>query len=264
MSRTRGLSSVLLVGVLLGLLALGIVAALPRFVSRVVYASESGRAAAARDQLARATDLSEAFKFVAKALRPSVVSVKSVTRPRADARRGEIPRGQLPEEFEDFFGDDLFGRFFQFPGPQYMPEQRGLGTGVITSDNGYILTNNHVVQGADEVTVTLSDKRDFDAKVVGRDDQTDLAILKIDASGLMPAQLGNSDNLDVGQWVLAIGSPFGLDQTVTAGIISATGRGCWAGSLRRLHPDRRRHQSGQQWGSVGESARAGRRYQHGH
>jgi serine protease Do len=189
-----------------------------------VYAAESARAEAAREQLARATDLSEAFKYVAKALRPSVVSIKSVQRARVNTRQFNDRRRQLPPELEEFFGEQFGGRSFQFPMPDRMPERRGQGTGVITSSDGYIVTNNHVVDGADEVTVTLSDGRDFDGQVVGTDEQTDLALLRINASNLVPAQLGNSDALEVGQWVVAVGSPFGLDQTVTAGIISATGR----------------------------------------
>ena len=94
---------------------------------------------------------------------------------------------------------------------------------IVTSD-GFILTNNHVVRGADEVTVTLMDNRDFRAKIVGTDAKTDLAVLKIEAKDLTPARIGNSDNMKVGEWVLAVGCPFGLEQTVTAGIISARGR----------------------------------------
>jgi hypothetical protein len=95
---------------------------------------------------------------------------------------------------------------------------------VIVSQDGYILTNNHVVDGMDEVKVTLSDHRSFTAKIVGTDPKTDLAVLKIDATSLAAAELGDSKAMQVGDWVVAIGSPFGLDMTVTAGIVSATGR----------------------------------------
>ncbi len=202
------------------------VLALPGIVSQLTYAAESAQARAAREALAQAVDLSQGFQAVAKALRPSVVSITSVKRFRAEAAPRRAPRMPLPDELRPFFGDDLdrfFSPFeFRFPAPDL--EQRGLGTGVIVSENGYVLTNYHVVRGADELDVHLSDGRTFRAKVVGTDEKTDLAVLKIDANGLVPAKLGDSDQLEVGQWVIAIGSPFGLEQTVTAGIISAKGR----------------------------------------
>jgi serine protease Do len=211
-----------LAAVVVAAIGLGAVAVLPEVISRLTYASERGRAVAARAQLTQATDLSEAFKYVAKAVRPSVVSIQSVKRFRAQTQRS--PRSQLPRDLENLLPEEFFDRFFEFPFPRDF-EQQGLGTGVIVTEDGYILTNNHVISGADEVTVKLSDGRDFDGKVVGTpDDQTDLAVLKIDASGLVPAVLGDSDKIEVGQWVMAIGSPFGLEQTVTAGIISARGR----------------------------------------
>jgi serine protease Do len=104
-------------------------------------------------------------------------------------------------------------------------EQRGSGSGIIISEDGYIITNNHVVENASKVTVGLSDKRQFDATVIGTDPLTDLAVVKIDANNLPVAFLGNSDNLKVGQWVMAIGNPLSLSSTVTAGIVSAIGRG---------------------------------------
>lgn len=182
------------------------------------------RPAEVRNQLAIAADLSMAFNYVAEELKPSVVRIGSVTRskPIVD-RRGstnrQLPPG-FPEEFRRFFEDDLGGRM----APRQMPEQQGLGSGVIVTPDGYILTNNHVVRGADEVTVTLMDEREYRAKIVGSDAKTDLAVLKIDAQGLTAARLGDSDKMKVGEWVLAVGCPFGLEQTVTAGIISARGR----------------------------------------
>ncbi len=212
-----------LAAMVIAAIGLAAVAILPEVISRFTYASERGRAVAARAQLAQATDLSEAFKYVAKAVRPSVVSVQSVKRARAETQRS--PRSQLPPDLENLLPEEFLDRFFQLPFPTPDFKQEGLGTGVIVTEDGYILTNNHVIRGADEVTVKLSDGRKFDGKVVGTpDDQTDLAVLKIDATGLVPAVLGDSDKIEVGQWVMAIGSPFGLEQTVTAGIISAKGR----------------------------------------
>ncbi len=141
--------------------------------------------------------------------------------------RRPVPPSKSPEgPFGDFFK--------QFPNmsPQ-VPENRrvqGTGSGVIISADGYILTNNHVVDGAKEVTVTVGDKEEYEAKVVGRDPKTDLAILKIKPKESLPAaQLGDSDQIHVGDWVLAIGNPFGLSHTVTSGIVSAKGRVIGAG-----------------------------------
>ncbi len=121
---------------------------------------------------------------------------------------------------------DPFGEFFkQFQAPQSPQRQRGQGSGVIISSDGYILTNNHVVDDADEITVRLSDKRELKGKVVGRDPKTDLALVKVESGKSLPAaKLGDSDKTRVGDWVVAVGNPFGLDHTVTAGIVSAKGR----------------------------------------
>ncbi len=178
-------------------------------------------------ELARIDDLSSAFRQVAQDLRPSVVSIQSVKRIQA-ARGGSGARPQRPDEFRRFFGDDSLEKFFDNRNPQGGSSrsfaQRGTGTGIIVSEDGYLLTNNHVVRDADEVTARLHDGRTFDAQVVGTDAKTDVAVLRINATGLRAARLGNSDDVEVGDWVLAIGSPFELDQTVTAGIISAKGR----------------------------------------
>jgi serine protease Do len=205
-------------------LAAVVAAVLPDAVSKLTYAAERGAAEAAQEELARPQDLTEAFQHVTKALKPSVVSISSVKRIRPTVRQPRHNLDQFPEEFRHFFGDDLFDRFYGFRIPERGFEQRGLGTGVIVARDGYILTNSHVVRGADEVNVTLSDERSFSAEIVGTDDKTDVAVLKIKADDLVPAKLGDSDAMEVGQWVLAIGSPFGLAQTVTAGIVSAKGR----------------------------------------
>lgn len=194
------------------------------------YASELREAQVARQNLsqdvAHARGLSEAFISVSKAMRPSVVHISSVTRiepVRGNQVPKQIPGGQLPPEFRRFFGDD-FEKFFEFDAPERGFSQRGQGTGVVISEDGYIVTNNHVVRGATELTVRLSDGREFTGEVIGQDDKTDIAVIKINASNLMAAPLGDSDAMQVGEWVLAMGSPFGLDQTVTSGIISAKGR----------------------------------------
>jgi len=125
------------------------------------------------------------------------------------------------------FGDrNPFGEFFgPFEGNQPDRKQQGVGSGFIMSKEGYILTNNHVVEDADRIKVKLAGGKEFDGKIIGRDPKTDLALIKIDASSdLQPLKLGNSDDLKVGNWVVAVGSPFGLEQTVTAGIVSAKGR----------------------------------------
>lgn len=139
---------------------------------------------------------------------------------RIDASR--TVKTEVPPIFEDPF----FRRFFgsQIPNVPDSQIQRGTGSGFILSQNGQILTNAHVVDGADEVTVTLKDGRTFTGKVLGTDSVTDVAVIKIEADNLPTVKVGNSDNLQVGEWAIAIGNPLGLDNTVTTGIISATGR----------------------------------------
>lgn len=170
----------------------------------------------------QADTLSLAFEQAADHIGPSVVSITSEKR-FSVAGRQSVPQ-QIPEEFRRFFGDD-FSPFLQPRSRQPRNSiQRGFGSGVIVSSDGYILTNNHVVDGADEVTVKTVDEETYKAEVVGRDPKSDVALLKVEASGLPAAQLANSDAVKVGQWVLAVGGPFGLEKTVTAGIVSATGR----------------------------------------
>jgi len=162
------------------------------------------------------------FADLAKRLSPEVVNIK-VTKVE---RVGNFSFPQIPE--------GPFGDFFKFPriapqGPESRPIQ-GAGSGVIIGADGYILTNNHVVEGAKEVVVTVGEKEEYKAQVVGRDPKTDLAVLKISPKGNLPtAVLGDSDQLNVGDWVVAIGNPFGLSHTVTSGIVSAKGRVIGAG-----------------------------------
>jgi serine protease Do len=139
------------------------------------------------------------------------------------ARRAAVP--QVPN-LEDEEVLEFFRRFIprQQPGPGLRPESRSLGSGFIISADGYVLTNAHVVDSADEINVKLTDKREFKAKVIGADKRTDVALIKIEATGLPAVRMGDPTRLKVGEWVVAIGSPFGFDNTVTAGIVSAKGR----------------------------------------
>ena len=157
------------------------------------------------------------FTALAKELTPAVVNIKVSKVEKTGSPFPNMPGGP-------------FGGFFNHPQiPENRPVQ-GAGSGVIINSNGTILTNNHVVEGAKEVTVTLADKQELKAEIVGRDPKTDLAVLKISAAKNLPAaDLGNSDQLQVGDWVLAVGNPFGLNSTVTSGIVSAKGRVIGAG-----------------------------------
>jgi S1-C subfamily serine protease len=123
---------------------------------------------------------------------------------------------------DDPFFQQFFGRQFQVPREQ---RAKSLGSGVIVTSDGYILTNDHVVNGAEDITVALADKREFKAKIVGTDTRTDIAVLKVNASNLPVLSLGDSSKVRVGEFAIAIGNPFGIGQTVTMGIISAIGRG---------------------------------------
>ena len=159
------------------------------------------------------------FVELAKKMKPAVVNISTSKNiaPQKRMRRSPSPFGSDPF-------DDFFDRFFE-NAPQRSYKQRSLGSGFIISDEGYILTNNHVVGGADEIKVKLTDGREFKAVVKGTDEKLDLAVLKIEVKDHLPVvQLGDSDAIEVGEWVMAIGNPFGLAQTVTAGIVSATGR----------------------------------------
>ncbi|HLG30644.1 MAG TPA: trypsin-like peptidase domain-containing protein, partial [Candidatus Brocadiales bacterium] len=188
-------------------------------------------------------NLEKVFELVSEYVKPVVVSIQSVKvfkhegpglpedqetpfYHRRDRDRGrEKDRGREREQFKDFFGDEFFDRFFRGRPPEGEFKTESLGSGVIVDERGYILTNNHVIEGASELKIKLGDKREFDAKVIGADPQTDVAVIKIESSDHLPAaKLGDSDKIRVGQWAIAIGSPFGLVQTVSAGIISATGR----------------------------------------
>lgn len=224
MTQKRAFSGLFVLVSLLGCVGISVYL-LPNAIAKISYAMETGRAAAARDGLSGTDNLSENFYQVATAMRPSVVSIQSVRKATSQPNqfRGRAP--QLPREFEEFFGNNNpFEDFFQVPANPDGEIMAGSGTGVIVSNDGYVVTNNHVVDGANDITVRLSDKRELKAKVIGTDKATDLALLKVEATDLVSAPWGDSAQMKVGQWVLAIGSPFGLDNTVTAGIVSAVGR----------------------------------------
>ncbi len=209
-----------------------------------VYAQQAAVAQEAREELLiGAEKLSTAFRAAAKALRPSVVTITAKVnrqiRPQTFQRRGQMQglpeefRGLIPDEFFRQFDEPLNARPDPFDNEEVERDEElertesvkiGVGSGVIVSNDGYVLTNNHVVAKADALQVQTSDNRTYTAKVIGTDPKSDVAVLKIDAQGLVAASLGDSSKMEVGDWVLAIGSPFELDQTVTAGIISAVHR----------------------------------------
>lgn len=166
------------------------------------------------------------FTELAERMSPTVVNIRTTERVRAAPGGGE-----MDEQMREFF------RRFGIPMPntprrngppgteeEPAPQQRGVGSGFILSNDGYVMTNAHVVEGADEVIVTLTDQREFKAKIIGADKRTDVAVVKIDGSGFPFVKVGDANRLRVGEWVIAIGSPFGLENTVTAGIVSAKQR----------------------------------------
>ena len=191
---------------------------LPVLASLLLLASPAG--AQRRDQpdpspQAVLRAMEEAFTAVADRVTPAVVNVSTVAHKNPSASQEEL------ERFREFFGEEFYERYFR----RRREDPRASGSGVVVDPAGYILTNNHVIENASEIMVRLSDSRKFTARLVGRDPKTDLAVLKIDAPAPLPAaELGDSDRLRVGQWAIAIGNPFGLDRTVTVGIISATAR----------------------------------------
>ena len=169
----------------------------------------------------------EGFAAIAERVTPAVVSIQA----ERDARRvrqgtGTQQRRNVPPQFEEFFNQ-------LDPRQQQQGPAESSGSGFIVSKDGYILTNNHVVEGADRVKVLMSDRREFKAKIIGRDPQTDVAVLKIDGSGLPTVGLGDDNKLRIGEWVVAIGNPLGLNFTVTAGIVSAKGRSNELAGLNR-------------------------------
>lgn len=179
------------------------------FYNKGLVAEDSSRLSS--ESLTIAQRLSEAFSLIAEKASPAVVYIET-------ERVISSPWRQFPPM--EFFGDEFLKRFFA--PPRY--KERGAGSGFILSQDGYIVTNNHVIEGAQKITVKLVDGRIFKAKIIGTDPFSDVALLKIEATRLPTLTLGNSDLLRIGEWVIAIGNPFGLTHTITVGVISAKGR----------------------------------------
>lgn len=169
------------------------------------------------------------FVNLVKKIAPSVVNIRTVKVVKNDESLSRHYNGPESPWPRDFFGDDFFDRFFGgTPGGEH--KERSLGSGFIISKDGYLLTNNHVVEGAEKIKVILSDEKELDGEIIGKDAKIDIALVKVKAEGDLPvAALGDSDGVEVGEWVMAIGNPFGLDHTVTVGVVSAKGRVIGAG-----------------------------------
>ncbi len=193
-------------------LAAGLFAAMMTFVAPIPAVSQTG---------GERVDLT----YAADKMLSSVVYIKVTT-------KSKVQTMQYSDPFEDFFSD-FFGR--GNGGRQQrqvqVPPRRGAGSGVVLSSDGYIVTNNHVVADADEIEVKTNDNHEYRARIIGCDEQSDLALIKVEATGLQAATVGSSDKLKVGEWVLAIGNPYGLTSTVTAGIVSAKARGLVPGAV---------------------------------
>ncbi|MDY0168260.1 MAG: Do family serine endopeptidase [Thermoguttaceae bacterium] len=194
---------------------------------------EAGNGEVSQSDLAGAENLSRAFRAAAKRVIPTVVTIRTVTKPRSmEQIERDSPR---MNPFEGTPYEGLFDDLFEDGGPglnmpRAIPRREGMGSGVIIDPAGLVLTNNHVIEDADEVLVELADGRELKASDIKIDPETDLAVFRIDAGGPLPAAvLGDSDALDIGDWVLAIGNPFELELTVSAGIISGKGRALAAG-----------------------------------
>ena len=167
------------------------------------------------------------FSQLVNHVKPTIVNISTTTVVTGPDMQDRFMGPVNP--FKDFFGEDFFDKFFG-NSPRRERKQKSLGSGFVIDREGYILTNNHVVEKASSIKVKLSDEKEYDAKIIGRDPKTDIALIKIDINHELPsATFGDSDKLEVGDWVVAIGNPFGLEHTVTAGIVSAKGRVIGAG-----------------------------------
>ena len=198
--------------------ALGVLFASSMDWTSSVFAQQQTAPKPRTEEVKTLADASNAFVSISEHITPAVVSVQAERDARARTTRPRAQQQIVPPGFEEFFR--------QFEGPQQQPRtQQSSGSGFIVSRDGYILTNNHVVEDADRVQVAMQDRRVYDAKVVGRDPTTDVAVLKIEGKNFTAVSFGDDESLRIGEWVLAIGNPLGLDFTVTAGIVSAKGRG---------------------------------------
>jgi serine protease Do len=206
--------------ILIALLLVGSVIGFGYGMSTAIKASHAGPAPA--PAVSETPMVPANFTDLARTVRPGVVNIQVVKKVKnVDFGFRRFPGNPFGDQnpFGDFFGP------FSEGNPPRGYKQQGVGSGFVMNKEGYILTNNHVVEDADQIKVKLANGKEYDGKVVGRDPKTDLALVKINgASDLHPLQMGNSDDLKVGSWVVAVGSPFGLEQTVTAGIVSAKGR----------------------------------------
>lgn len=186
----------------------------------------------ADDDVASAMQISSAFEKVANEITPSVVSIQASTKPqqrKIPARGSGNGRGQddpFFDPFREFFGEDFMDKFQM---PEDRGGQQGLGTGVVISADGIILTNHHVAGEADLITVKTQDGKSYKAERIGTDSKSDICVLRVKDANLKPAKLGDSDALKIGEWVVAAGNPFGLDNSITAGIVSAKGRSIMGG-----------------------------------
>jgi serine protease Do len=214
-SKLMAVAGFILIGVAIGMIFASNFNWTPNsFASKKSESVVLGNQEAVSDAILNLQNTSKAFTAVSKEILPTVVSI---------ATSKIIKRSSEENDFWGPIFKDFFGRDFQ----QRMPESQrlqGLGSGVIVSHDGYILTNNHVIQDADDIKVTLYDKREFEAKLIGADPLTEVAVIKIDGEDLPVARLGDSGKIEVGEWVLAVGNPLYLTSTVTAGIVSAKGR----------------------------------------
>ncbi|WP_297727912.1 DegQ family serine endoprotease [Limnohabitans sp. Rim8] len=208
----------------MGVASLSFVLALPAYLA-LVYAAVFP--AAVQAQVVKGLpDFTELVELVG----PSVVNIRTLEKAKANAQGGAGSDDEMQELFRKFFGIPMPNAPRQNPRPnrpqpsEEPAQPKGVGSGFVLSSDGYIMTNAHVVEGADEVLVTLTDKREFKARIVGADKRTDVAVVKIQATGLPAIKVGDVSRLKVGEWVMAIGSPFGLENSVTAGIVSAKQR----------------------------------------
>lgn len=212
-----------LILILIGVIAGMIMTANFNWTFKTRAGSESEARLRLEEKMGSVRDFSEGFVAVAEYVTPSIVTVE--TEKTVKVRTWDPFGGFDP--FGDFFGDDMFRRFFGGPGNRQQERQiQGLGSGVIVQEDGYIITNNHVIADVDKIKVTLSNSKTYEGKLIGRDPRTDLAVIKIEVKGLPALKMANSDRVRVGEWAIAVGNPFSksLSHTVTAGIISGLGR----------------------------------------